>query len=1138
MKKLSFIFSAFLVFLFAACDMGIEEIKRFSELEYIKVDASEAKKSYLEGESFLSDGIKVYGYYTDNTVKEVDLKRVDFSGFPGKDEIQEIEMETDIPITVSMGEFSDSFNIRFVKKTITGITATLTQNLYLVGEDFDYSKIVVRPTYSDNTIGIPLNAGDFTVDGFISADVNSRLPLKVKYKTFETEVYVMIFNGIFEEILVYAPSKKIYTKTEKFDPTGMIVQGKYNNNYSLITVYKIEIVNHEELSDIDQLPPGNYDIVISVNSIKSDPFTIRILDKYQTGIALAEGQEVTPRNKVYKQGDKFFIKDFKFAKLLSDGSLGDEIPTGELSSTMDDQVLTEKGIIPVTVTAEFEDIVTFTQKTAECSFDICVGMPKLERIEAYFTLADTKATIPLGISPDNTDYGTWEVWGIPSYGDPMLIPDKYCTFEYENDDKSKYQKEKNDILNSENTQIKKKVIVTYFGDNGFFDNTILTTETEVSVGLPVITSVELVSAPNAILFQGEQVSLEGTVVELVYSTGEGNIRVEYNKTENAFEIINTDLDTSTPGIKRVEIQVHHAELKGVTYTFAFYVTVKPDSPTSLKVQEKNQEVISYRLGKEYNKDSFFNKFNIYVNYYSSKTSFINSDKKNKLEYKLVENGNYDNFNNGGFSKQGTLEVLYNTQHYVAEGSKFINSDITVFGSFTSPSLRLLPSCPKFASVEIEGTTSNLLDSLKSNNAKYTIDFINGETITFVGSVFESSPSTVKNGFIFSLNEETDNKITLHYKAIEKACDEETPPEDELPLITKYKEDKYNIYRMDIITKDEYEAREKRKFISNKTYEMSKFFQLKVTYLTGATKTVTSGITWNYDFDLKSITAEYMDHITSYSDFDVLRPVSLKSIYKGLHWDSDDTSYEYTNEMGEPVTCNSNSINTDGYRIVAGDNKLILQGSYDIENKINEYIYEIDDFKTELVKKNPEDQEELKLIQQINDDNYFGNTLKASLQFIYFLGKKEDINSSDISQFNVVYKDDSLSKPAISCSNMEQILPLADGGKDVLINYIGNNGVVKFPAKLYPAKPENNNLKKIPNPSQSGSEDNREIKFFYSINGTSESRNEKYSDLRRQGLILFFDGNGNKLESNRFDNSTYITFDWFGTEKFRFESEGN
>lgn len=1134
MKKLSVIFSAFLLFLFFACDMGIEDIKRSSKLEYIKVDATEAKKTYLEGESFLSDGIKVYGYYSDNTVKEEELKRFDISGFPGKDEIEEIEMETDIPITVSMGDFSDSFNIRFVKKSITGITATLTQNLYLIGEDFDFSKIIVRPVYSDNTIGIPLNAGDFTVDGFISADVNSRLPLRVKYKTFETEVYVMIFNGIFEEILVYSPSKLNYTIRESFDPTGMIVQGKYNNNYSLISVYKVEIVNHEELSDINQLPPGEYNIVISVNSVKSAPFTIKIFDKYQIGIALAEGQEVTPKNKVYKQGDTFFVKDFKYVKKLSDGSLGDEIPVEELSSSMDGEKLTEKGIIPVTVTSEFVDIVTNTQKTAECSFDICVGMPKLERIEAYFTLADTKATIPLGISPDNTDYGTWEVWGIPSYGDPMLIPDKYCTFEYENDDKSKYQKEKNDILNSENTQIKKKVIVTYFGDNGFFDNTILTTETEVSVGLPVITSVELVSAPNAILFQGEQVSLEGTVVELVYSTGEGNIRVEYNKTENAFEIINTDLDTSTPGIKRVEIQVHHAELKGVTYTFAFYVTVKPDSPTSLKVQEKNQEVISYRLGKEYNKDSFFKKFNIYVNYYSSKTSFINSE--NKLEYKLVENGSYEDFN-GGFSKKGTLEVLYNTQHYVADGSNFINSDITVFGSFTSPSLRLLPSCPKFASVEIEGTTSNLLDSLKSNNAKYTIDFFNGETITFVGSVFESSPSTVKNGFIFSLNEETDNKITLHYKAIEKACDEKTPPEDELPLITKYKEDKYNIYRMDIITKDEYEEREKRKFISNKKYEMSDFFQLKVTYLTGATKTVTSGITWKYNFDLKSITAEYMDHITSYSDFDVLRPVSFAIKDNGLHWDSDDTIYEYTNEMGGPVTCNSNSINAAGYSIVAGNNKLILQGSYDIKNEINEYILDIEDFITELVKKNPEEQEELKLIQQINDDNYFGNTLQASLQFIYFLGKKENINSSDISQFYVVYKD-SPSKPAISCSNMEQILPLADGGKDVLINYTGNNDVVKFPAKLYPAKPENNNLKKIPNPSQSGNGDNREIGFFYSINGMPVPRNEKYSDLRSQSLILFFDGNGNKLESNRFDNSTYITFDWFGTEQFRFENEGN
>ena len=1138
MKKLSVIFSAFLVFLFAACDMGIEEIKRFSELEYIKVDASEAKKSYLEGESFLSDGIKVYGYYTDNTVKEVDLKRVDFSGFPGKDEIQEIEMETDIPITVSMGEFSDSFNIRFVKKTITGITATLTQNLYLVGEDFDYSKIVVRPTYSDNTIGIPLNAGDFTVDGFISADVNSRLPLKVKYKTFETEVYVMIFNGIFEEILVYAPSKKIYTKTEKFDPTGMIVQGKYNNNYSLITVYKIEIVNHEELSDIDQLPPGNYDIVISVNSIKSDPFTIRILDKYQTGIALAEGQEVTPRNKVYKQGDKFFIKDFKFAKLLSDGSLGDEIPTGELSSTMDDQVLTEKGIIPVTVTAEYEDIVTFTTKTASCSFDICVGMPKIERIEAVYSLKGTNATIPLGITPDNEDYVSWDVKGIPSFGEGITIPARYCSFEYVNEENLSYSQESMAIEATEDKQIKKKVKVTYFEGNG---NT-LSTQTEVNVGLPVITSVELVSSPNTILFQGQQVSLAGTVVKLMDSTGGESKRIEYDKTSNAFEIENLNsIDTNKPDIYKVIINVKHDEFHGVTYSFSFYVTVKPDSPVSLTVSKKSDIPTSYRLGKEYSKIDFFKNFRIQENYYNENHhEEIPENKMENLSYRLIENKNenYRGFTDNNiadniFSKSGVLEVLYKTSHYVSNGHT--QEDITVSGYCETSKLRLLPPCPKFATVNLTNPTSNLLDSLKTDKADYKITCTNGDEVTFKGNEFSNGVEKYcVNGFYYSLKV-SENEIKLTYEAKNKDLTEDSAPAGELSLIKINFDEQYNIHSMAIVPKEDCPERDKRKFFLEKLqnnsnaykYNLGNYFKLQVTYLTGHTKELTSSevsINWGYDADSECITAEYLGHKAYYGDITVLKPMSLEISTYGLHWNSSDTKYKFTNESGIESEVPGDRIESevpgDSINVtISGQDSIYyrLTSSPDIEEETK--VYTTNTYQDRITGITQKEDNDVFEIQQTNNPNW----LKNYVQFHWFFKDKQDVDEAYYNDFTVVDKDNFAEEVHVNYSNADDILRLSEGGKNVLIRYlkVDDNEYYSLEAKILPAIP-NSGAKEGNRES-----DNRKIVFSYSSENTDITKEESYSALRDCGFIKFYKQDGMELDGNgpsRFD-ADYIMLTW-------------
>ena len=146
MKKLSFVFTIFLLFFLTACEMEVEDIKRTCTLQNIKVDASKGKLKYYESDSFTSANVIIYGYYSDNTIQIIDHRYVDFDGFPKSKE--EINYKEEMPITVSYGGFSDSYNIQFEDDFVIKLEVERKRKYFSKDDEFKSEDIVVRATFN------------------------------------------------------------------------------------------------------------------------------------------------------------------------------------------------------------------------------------------------------------------------------------------------------------------------------------------------------------------------------------------------------------------------------------------------------------------------------------------------------------------------------------------------------------------------------------------------------------------------------------------------------------------------------------------------------------------------------------------------------------------------------------------------------------------------------------------------------------------------------------------------------------------------------------------------------------------------------------------------------------------------------
>ena len=283
MKKCINFFIAFLCCLFFSCDMEIEEILRQKRLEYISVDTTEAVKlEYLIGDKFNSEGIKIYGHYSDETQVEEDLRLVSFSGF---DSSQAAEKNT---ITVLFNEKETTFDVKIHESKIEKIQIIQKpiKQFFRVGESNDTTGIIVKAIYTNGN-ETPLAEDEYILEGFDSSKAGMCLVnviLKADTKIYDTYTVVFQDYDITSITINKQPNKLIYMVGEELDLTGLEVYATPENG---LPPFLLPQYNYSPASIKDITELGKQTITINVNEIKAS-FDIEIVDAYVKGFVIKD----------------------------------------------------------------------------------------------------------------------------------------------------------------------------------------------------------------------------------------------------------------------------------------------------------------------------------------------------------------------------------------------------------------------------------------------------------------------------------------------------------------------------------------------------------------------------------------------------------------------------------------------------------------------------------------------------------------------------------------------------------------------------------------------------------------------------------------------------------------------------------
>lgn len=517
MKKCINFFIAFLCCLFFSCDMEIEEILRQKRLEYISVDTTEAVKlEYLIGENFNSEGIKIYGHYSDETQVEEDLRLVSFSGF---DSSQAAEKNT---ITVLFNEKETTFDVKIHESKIEKIQIIQKpiKQFFRVGESNDTTGIIVKAIYTNGN-ETPLTEDEYILEGFDSSKAGMCLVnviLKDDSKIYDTYTVVFQDYDITGITINKQPNKLIYMVGEELDLTGLEVYATPENG---LPPFLLPQYNYSPASIKDITATGKQTITINVNEVKAS-FDIEIVDAYVKGFVIKDKDgNGTPKEgiiedskRIYCAGDTFKLEHFAFYELYSNDAIGQEITkvTGKmekLSFVFDGeehgyedecQFGDEPGVYTIPIRYEFEDVTTKENTSSTIEIKVCVTDSEIYRIEANWSF-NGGSGYPKWITPDNSnpDYGKWTVNAILKTEDKIDITNM-CSFEY----KERTEKNKNKV----------DVIVKY---HDIRTKTDFETTGEVEVIDPILQKVEIVTLPKTEYVKGESVDLSELSVKCFYS---------------------------------------------------------------------------------------------------------------------------------------------------------------------------------------------------------------------------------------------------------------------------------------------------------------------------------------------------------------------------------------------------------------------------------------------------------------------------------------------------------------------------------------------------------------------------------------------------------------------------------------------
>jgi hypothetical protein len=722
--------------------MDIAEIERNTVLEAITVDVSNAEKlSYLIGDSFNSNGIIIYGMYSDGSIKEEDSRLIEYKGFSSETANEALN------ITAVLGQFSASFNIKILDAAITSIEIKQKPKklYYLPGEALELDGMLVLANYTNGTQKWIENK-DCEISGFDSTAVTPQQIITVSYmKDFKATFIVAIQPFDVEEIKINKlPNHLFYTKGDSLSLEGIEVFAK-NTDGSMLKLesylFQVSIISNdidltltEQIMDISGLDAGDYYIKVSVNTC-SDSFQIHILDAYQIGIALPN----TNAGRIYCKGEIFKLSDYSFYQKMSNGELGEKIPYDEISSVMDGKNLNTEGITTISVTYTFFHKLKQTNETVVYDFEICVAKTRLESITATWTHGLSHNGYPLGIKPTaNSEYGTWSVNGICLDGTSIDIPAEFCTFEFEDADLRNgiYDKAKDEIDKTDDKIKQYNVHVGYFDS---MQNDTFSCTFPVNVTKPVIVSVDIIKFPRTEYICGEKFILDGIEAKVCFSNKD-TVTYKYGYEEDYFSTNTTTLISS--GNNEIEITIRNKYNTG-DFKYKLTVMVKENKLVSIYIGKKSEGTINFRLGKQYTDNEILQQFNVI------KLFEYNNGKIQDITQNIVFN--FENLQSyGDGSSKGKLYARY------TENGK------TYYGEYVSDAsgnngIILLPPLPVSIIIQKvkEVEADPLILNLKTDAIKYIVRFQDNTEESFSGTVFTTG-SYSYNGITYTIvNEDTD-----------------------------------------------------------------------------------------------------------------------------------------------------------------------------------------------------------------------------------------------------------------------------------------------------------------------------------------------------------------------------------------------
>lgn len=728
-------------------------------LEAITVDVSNAEKlSYLIGDSFNSNGIIIYGMYSDGFIKEEDSRLIEYKGFSSETANEALN------ITAVLGQFSASFNITILDAAITSIEIKQKPKklYYLPGEALELDGMLVLANYTNGTQKWIENK-DCEISGFDSTAVTPQQIITVSYmKDFKATFIVAIQPFDVEEIKINKlPNHLFYTKGDSLSLEGIEVFAK-NTDGSVLKLesylFQVSIISNdidltltEQIMDISGLDAGDYYIKVSVNTC-SDSFQIHILDTYQIGIALPN----TNAGRIYCKGEIFKLSDYSFYQKMSNGELGEKIPYDEISSDMDGKNLNTEGITTISVTYTFFHRLKQADETIVYNFEICVAKTKLVNITAVWTQGSTQNGYPLGIKPTaNSEYGSWAVNGILLDGTSIAIPADYCTFEFEDENlrNGKYNEAKK-VINETDDKIKQyNVCVSYFDT---LQECSFSCCFPVNVKPPVIVSADILKFPRTEYICGENFVLDGIEAKVCFSDNEF-LLYNYGENEGLFSSDVTTLNST--GNNEVEIKIKNKYNTG-DFKYKLTVMVKENKLVSIYIGKKSEGTINFRLGKQYTDNEILQQFNVI------KLFEYNNDEIKDITQNIVFN--FENLQSyGDGSSKGKLYARY------TENGK------TYYGEYVSDAsgnngIILLPPLPVSIIIQKvkEVEADPLILNLKTDAIKYIVRFQDNTEESFSGTVFATG-SYSYNGITYTIVDE-DTDVFLKWEPNDYDFAEENP----------------------------------------------------------------------------------------------------------------------------------------------------------------------------------------------------------------------------------------------------------------------------------------------------------------------------------------------------------------------------